>query len=107
MRASMNKDIQQHKYTSALGISEIRCTTTAVCLSHETSDCARTFPDSSAGDLSEREGYDFEQIKSIAKVEVGRSGLSCEAYSRGCLVQLATVLHVAGFDLAADVDGDD
>ncbi|RDX44966.1 Zn-dependent exopeptidase [Lentinus brumalis] len=35
-----------------------------------------------SGDLSEREGYDFEQIKSIAKV------------------QLATVLHVAGFDLS-------
>ncbi|KAI0696384.1 hypothetical protein C8T65DRAFT_729669 [Cerioporus squamosus] len=37
-----------------------------------------------SGDLSEREGYDFEQIKSIAKV------------------QLATVLHVAGFDLSGD-----
>ncbi|CDO75055.1 hypothetical protein BN946_scf184757.g10 [Trametes cinnabarina] len=35
----------------------------------------------STGDLSDREGYDFEQIKSIAKVE------------------LATILHVAGFDL--------
>ncbi|KAJ8474664.1 hypothetical protein ONZ51_g7073 [Trametes cubensis] len=34
----------------------------------------------SSGDLSDREGYDFEQIKSIAKVE------------------LATILHVAGFD---------
>ncbi|KAI0334163.1 Zn-dependent exopeptidase [Cubamyces sp. BRFM 1775] len=33
-----------------------------------------------SGDLSDREGYDFEQIKSIAKVE------------------LATILHVAGFD---------
>ncbi|PIL26098.1 hypothetical protein GSI_11852 [Ganoderma sinense ZZ0214-1] len=34
------------------------------------------------GDVSERDGYDFEQIKSIAKVE------------------LAAVLHVAGFDLS-------
>ncbi|KAI0668922.1 Zn-dependent exopeptidase [Trametes maxima] len=34
-----------------------------------------------SGDVSAREGYDFEQIKSIAKVE------------------LATVLHVAGFTL--------
>ncbi|TBU22152.1 Zn-dependent exopeptidase [Dichomitus squalens] len=45
-----------------------------------------------SGDLSEREGYDFEQIQSIAKVE------------------LAAVLHVAGFDLsgpAEDVEGGD
>ncbi|KAI9456500.1 Zn-dependent exopeptidase [Lactarius psammicola] len=34
-----------------------------------------------SGDLSDREGYDFEQLKSIAKV------------------QFATLLHVAGFDL--------
>ncbi|KAK0206905.1 hypothetical protein DFS33DRAFT_1381997 [Desarmillaria ectypa] len=34
-----------------------------------------------SGDLSDREGYDFEQLKAIAKV------------------QFATVLHVAGFDL--------
>ncbi|KAI9442520.1 Zn-dependent exopeptidase [Lactarius indigo] len=34
-----------------------------------------------SGDLSNREGYDFEQLKSIAKV------------------QFATLLHVAGFDL--------
>ncbi|EJF59118.1 Zn-dependent exopeptidase [Dichomitus squalens LYAD-421 SS1] len=34
-----------------------------------------------SGDLSDREGYDFEQIKSIAKV------------------QFATLLHTAGFDL--------
>ncbi|KAM5538812.1 hypothetical protein V8D89_007534 [Ganoderma adspersum] len=34
------------------------------------------------GDVSERDGYDFDQIKSIAKVE------------------LAAVLHVAGFDLS-------
>ncbi|KAI0370927.1 Zn-dependent exopeptidase [Pilatotrama ljubarskyi] len=34
-----------------------------------------------SGDVSERDGYDFEQIRSIAKV------------------QLATVLHVAGFDV--------
>ncbi|THG96799.1 hypothetical protein EW026_g5102 [Hermanssonia centrifuga] len=34
-----------------------------------------------SGDLSDREGYDFEQIKSIAKV------------------QFATLLHAAGFDL--------
>ncbi|OBZ75034.1 hypothetical protein A0H81_05297 [Grifola frondosa] len=34
-----------------------------------------------SGDLSEREGYDFEQIKSIAKV------------------QFAALLHAAGFDL--------
>ncbi|EIW56722.1 Zn-dependent exopeptidase [Trametes versicolor FP-101664 SS1] len=37
-----------------------------------------------SGDLSDRENYDFEQIKSIAKV------------------QFATLLHVAGFDLASD-----
>ncbi|KAI0668912.1 Zn-dependent exopeptidase [Trametes maxima] len=37
-----------------------------------------------SGDLSERENYDFEQIKSIAKI------------------QFATLLHVAGFDLAND-----
>ncbi|KAK0499686.1 hypothetical protein EDD18DRAFT_859542 [Armillaria luteobubalina] len=34
-----------------------------------------------SGDLSDREGYDFEQLKAIAKV------------------QFATVLHVAGFDI--------
>ncbi|KAH8101292.1 hypothetical protein BXZ70DRAFT_935491 [Cristinia sonorae] len=37
-----------------------------------------------SGDLSDREGYDFEQVKSIAKV------------------QFATLLHSAGFDLPAD-----
>ncbi|KAI8968747.1 hypothetical protein BD414DRAFT_429001, partial [Trametes punicea] len=41
-----------------------------------------------SGDLSDREGYDFEQIKSIAKVE------------------LATILHVAGFDLDESYDED-
>ncbi|KAI0305426.1 hypothetical protein B0F90DRAFT_1879094 [Multifurca ochricompacta] len=35
-----------------------------------------------SGDISERTGYDFEQLKSIAKV------------------QFATLLHVAGFDLS-------
>ncbi|RPD60843.1 Zn-dependent exopeptidase [Lentinus tigrinus ALCF2SS1-6] len=39
-----------------------------------------------SGDLSDREGYDFEQIKSIAKV------------------QFATLLHVAGFDLPSKED---
>jgi len=34
-----------------------------------------------SGDLSDRDGYDFEQIRSIAKV------------------QFATLLHAAGFDL--------
>ncbi|KAI0632801.1 Zn-dependent exopeptidase [Trametes polyzona] len=37
-----------------------------------------------SGDLSDRDNYDFEQIKSIAKV------------------QFATLLHVAGFDLVSD-----
>ncbi|KAH9856204.1 Zn-dependent exopeptidase [Lenzites betulinus] len=37
-----------------------------------------------SGDLSDRENYDFDQIKSIAKV------------------QFATLLHVAGFDLASE-----
>ncbi|KAI0772469.1 Zn-dependent exopeptidase [Trametes elegans] len=37
-----------------------------------------------SGDLSDRENYDFEQIKSIAKV------------------QFATLLHVAGYDLPGD-----
>ncbi|KAI8972536.1 Zn-dependent exopeptidase [Trametes punicea] len=41
-----------------------------------------------SGNLSDREGYDFEQIKSIAKVE------------------LATILHVAGFDLEKSYDED-
>ncbi|KAH9916269.1 Zn-dependent exopeptidase [Epithele typhae] len=36
-----------------------------------------------SGDLSDREGYDFDQIKSIAKI------------------QFATLLHAAGFDLPA------
>ncbi|OSD03741.1 Zn-dependent exopeptidase [Trametes coccinea BRFM310] len=40
------------------------------------------------GDLSDRDGYDFQQIKSIAMVE------------------LATVLHVAGFDLEERDDPD-
>jgi hypothetical protein len=34
-----------------------------------------------SGDLSQREGYDFDQLKSIAKV------------------QFATVLHAAGYEL--------
>ncbi|KAI1790877.1 Zn-dependent exopeptidase [Ganoderma leucocontextum] len=43
-----------------------------------------------SGDVSERDGYDFEQIKSIAKVE------------------LAAVLHIAGFDLSeGEVDPED
>ncbi|KAI0830097.1 Zn-dependent exopeptidase [Trametes gibbosa] len=37
-----------------------------------------------SGDLSDRDNYDFEQIKSIAKV------------------QFATLLHVAGFDLTSE-----
>ncbi|KAI9068828.1 Zn-dependent exopeptidase [Trametes sanguinea] len=40
------------------------------------------------GDLSDREGFDFQQIKSIAKVE------------------LATILHVAGFELEERDDPD-
>ncbi|OSD03728.1 Zn-dependent exopeptidase [Trametes coccinea BRFM310] len=39
-----------------------------------------------SGDLSERDNYDFEQLKSIAKV------------------QFATLLHVAGFDLEESSD---
>ncbi|KAI9068840.1 hypothetical protein FKP32DRAFT_1600273 [Trametes sanguinea] len=39
-----------------------------------------------SGDLSERDNYDFEQLKSIAKV------------------QFATLLHVAGFDLEEDAE---
>ncbi|KAL1937905.1 hypothetical protein VTO73DRAFT_12655 [Trametes versicolor] len=41
------------------------------------------------GDVSEREGYDFDQIRSIAKVE------------------LATILHVGGFDLEETGDEPD
>ncbi|THH29299.1 hypothetical protein EUX98_g4896 [Antrodiella citrinella] len=39
-----------------------------------------------SGDLSDREGYDFEQVKSIAKV------------------QFATLLHATGFDLPSEDD---
>jgi hypothetical protein len=53
------------------------------------------------GDISDRENYDLDQVKSIAKVEV------CYLLFRRILYwylalacfQFATLLHVAGFDL--------
>jgi hypothetical protein len=50
------------------------------------------------GDISERIGYDFEQLKSIAKVQV-RQTMRLLAHA-GWLIcqQFATLLHVAGFD---------
>lgn len=58
------------------------------------------------GDLSDREGYDFEQLRSIAKVQVRNPCPSicpfaaliafCPAWS----LQFATVLHAAGYDIA-------
>ena len=58
-----------------------------------------------AGDLSDRDGYDFEQIKSIAKVQVwvgfivSRTLLITYVFS-----QFATLLHAACFDLPSRED---
>ena len=53
------------------------------------------------GDLSEREGYDFEQLRSITKVLVRVDYLLPQSsanllYRR---VQMATLLHTAGYEL--------
>ena len=55
--------------------------------------------------MSDREGYDFEQIKSIAKVQVGCHAIDWVhgQLTRNC-VQFATLLHVAGFDLPSRED---
>ena len=53
------------------------------------------------GDISDRENYDFDQVKSIAKVEV--CYLSFRRILYWCLAlaffQFATLLHAAGSDL--------
>lgn len=69
-RVSTNKASLLPRYLSALVPLPTQCTITVVCqrllftganmLNHKTSP----------GDLSDREGYDFGQIKSIAKVQV-------------------------------------
>jgi hypothetical protein len=53
------------------------------------------------GDLSDREGYDFEQLRTITKILV-RSGYlffrSC-AYFKGLRVQMATLLHTSEYEV--------
>jgi hypothetical protein len=50
------------------------------------------------GDISERIGYDFEQLKSIAKVQV-RQSMRLFAHADWLIrQQFATLLHAAGFD---------
>ena len=49
-------------------------------------------------DISNRENYDFDQVKSIAKVEV-RFPFNFKTGPERSLFQFATLLHAAGFDL--------
>ncbi|KAJ7639178.1 Zn-dependent exopeptidase [Roridomyces roridus] len=82
---------------SALYSPELRVGYTAACCSDHQSFHEQGFPATqvferagpiadpmyhNSGDLSDREGYDFQQVKSIAKV------------------QLATLLHSAGYELS-------
>ncbi|KAJ7490258.1 hypothetical protein B0H11DRAFT_2009769 [Mycena galericulata] len=82
---------------SAIYSPELRVGFTAACCSDHQSFHEQGFPSTqvferagpivdpmyhNSGDLSDREGYDFDQVKSIAKV------------------QLATLLHSAGFELS-------
>lgn len=53
-----------------------------------------------SGDVSDREGYDFEQVKAIAKVQV-MCGERAHGLIADCVFwQFATVLHVAGFTIS-------
>lgn len=52
-----------------------------------------------SGDLSDREGYDFDQLKGIAKVQVR---FAFHLFTQCILssgLQFATILHYAGFEL--------
>ena len=52
----------------------------------------------SSGDLSDREGYDFDQLKAIAMVEV-RFDLQLPPSQILTCAQFATLLHVAGYEI--------
>ena len=51
------------------------------------------------GDLSDRDGYDFDQIKSIAKIQVRSLQRRKVWHNADRSAQFATILHAAGFDL--------
>ena len=51
-----------------------------------------------SGDLSDREGYDFDQLKAIAMVEV-RFDLQLPPSQILTCAQFATLLHVAGYEI--------
>jgi hypothetical protein len=53
------------------------------------------------GDISDRENYDLDQVKSIAKVEVRCSCFMKFQTGAELFLQFATLLHAAGFDLQA------
>ena len=53
-----------------------------------------------SGDLSNREGFDLNQVRSIAKVQVWCALHSLRPDNAYGLSQLATLLNVAGFELS-------